>query len=847
MYDGMPNTPYGGFYIRGCVIEGGGSDICRAYMQNRNPGQGKVFELVMYYPSDTIIYQYEWQINTWYCVDVWFKEHASTGFYKMYVNNVKIIDTGNINTSGASTVDKVSIGAEYWLNWGGGSGDFNAYWDCVCIMDTGPIGTHDRERVANLETGDLSEFDGLANSPELSTDMHCGDYSMKCDPAASTYEGGYFNVGHNKEIYCQFEVKFSEISSLSSGDYLYFAYFRESTDSINILQLFITNESGTIKWGYTYRTAGSTSTVTEDTVSTGASDDVWYCVKVYVKCTSKDGDSEGEYKMYVDGSLCDDIDVSSVDTDYTGISIVRLYSYSTIAGGITQYYDCVDFGTSDVSACHVGEGTPPTPEESLESELDCTIPESSDWVQVYINCERVYIEGFNVESAERGAGKITIPYLYPVVRGDVVHVVIQGERILQGKVTAINKERSKGIKTLTCQVKSARLYGRYILNKGYSAWSDEDVGQIAKEILDYYFNGLFTTNNVDTNIGTTISNIECYDKSVGDATDELCHRGNATLYIDKDNDVHMFRYGSEPTGFTFNKKNICSPISKEDIGEPIGKVIVKGAAGISGEAGSGLPEYLHSDRRISTNIEATEVAEVLLADYGQITNISFTVVGFYSIRKGQTAILDMPLDGYDNETITAHKVSWTVSAGKVFTHISIGKLPLTWENMITQVHREIQEQKVNRISDHSGNDTGDGDPVLEYTEILATGLGTSTRIQTSEVQLQSGACSSEPDAANHAIILVHIERQSGWGDIFWTIENTTTGEEYLTEWSRYSASPFEDLYFRCVVLDDLSGDTIRVLGAGAGTSDGYVKAEITVRQVLKHRHDITQAVEHEFD
>lgn len=827
--------------IRNVHLLGNSNSIGRCYMESR--AAGKLFRLHIKYPSSAdYYYYYDWQVNTWYCIEFYFKKHASTGRYKMWVNDVLVADTGDIDTSGADSVDEVRIG----IDWSSGGADpfTTAYVDCICIMDSEPIGTHSSFD-NGFEEGDLSAYDAVVGSPSVTElKLHCGSYGCENSISVGGSEGPYINLGHHKEVYLQFEVKFDDATPPTSGR-VYFAYIRESSDSVNILSLFIYNDAGTVKWGFTYRAAGASTTV-NSAVSTNPSSDTWYCVEAKIIMSSRDGDAEGSYTMYVDDTELNDITQSTKDTDYTGVAVLRLVTYTAAAGGAIVYLDCVKWQDTDVGACHAaGVSEPPT----LETETDCTPPASADWLQVYRNCERVYPLGASVESGERGIGNLTIPFGNSAVRGDLFHVIVEGTTILQGHVVSIKKNRSEGTKTLSCQTKSARLYGKYVLNEAHSAYSGEDIGAIAKDLVDYYFDGLFTSNNIVENTGITVSDFDCYDITVGEALEKLANRGNAAFYVDGNNDVHFFVKGDEVSGASFNKDNIFGDLVTDEVGEIIGKVIVKGATGISGEAGSGLPEVLYSDRRISSNSEAQEVAEALLDHYGETETIKFSVNGFFNIKHGQSAILDMPLDGYDSEEVVIEDVSWNLTARICKTIIVLGKhtLKVSYENLLKRIFKEIQEQKVNRISNHSGSDSGYGDPLLEFNNILSRSLASEVRVQTAAVTLDSGTCSSEDDAATLVQIWLYLERGGSGGSggmLFWIEDGS--GYVYGTWFTHIDANNTSHTV-NVLLPYDLSGKTLYVKARGIAGNDTWMRSQLEINQFIQHSHDITQASKHRFD
>jgi len=313
-------------------------------------------------------------------------------------------------------------------------------------------------------------------------------------------------------------------------------------------------------------------------------------------------------------------------------------------------------------------------------------------VQVFVNGSEVEVYSLEVTDEDRGLSKVTVPYDLRVSRGDTFEVKVDGHTIQKGTVAAITKQRRRGVKVLTCRGKTAVLWDKIVLDSGHRKYVSQDAGAIAKDLIDHYFSGTLTSNNVDTSTGTTISYIDLYGKTVGDALQELADRAGADFYVDDDGDVHFFVKGSEDSGYTITENDIFD-IEVTEQGEIVNRVIVRGRGGAYGEAGSGTPEKYFEDRRIWTDTEAQEVAQTLLNKYQSArTSGKIVTFGFYDLRAKQKITINSPLDGYENQSVTVRKVTWRFSPGDVKTEIVVGDREPTLEDVIRELHRKLYEK-----------------------------------------------------------------------------------------------------------------------------------------------------------
>jgi prophage tail gpP-like protein len=296
----------------------------------------------------------------------------------------------------------------------------------------------------------------------------------------------------------------------------------------------------------------------------------------------------------------------------------------------------------------------------------------------------------------RGSGRVVVPYGLDVAVGDSVEVKVDGDTILKGAVSGISKRRREGTKTLSCLGKTNVLFQNFILNTSHSSYESEDAGAIAKDLIDTYFAGVLTSTNVNTATGVTVSSVDFYGESVGDALEELCSRAGCDFYVDYSDDCHFFLSGTESSGLTINASDIFDVPYQTETGEVVSKVVVDGQGDVSGSAGSGYPMKYFKDRKISTNTEAGEVAAALLAKYNSaLENASIVTIGFWKLRAKQSVVVDSPKDGFSASAETVQRVDWSFTAGSVKTTVTVGDEdftgnPLEWA--IRQVAAKLENK-----------------------------------------------------------------------------------------------------------------------------------------------------------
>jgi len=814
---------------------------------------------------------FNWQPDTRYDVEIYFKKHASAGFYKVYINDALVLSVTGLDTSGAYAIDRIQYGMidlvenTLWT-------DASVILDNIMIMDTGPIGTLDTLRQVTFEAGDFSEVDGVQNSPIVTTaQAHNGLRSCQHTRDVYSEEGYYVNVGLHKELFIEMVVMFDVLPA--TGKYIEFLQVGRS--GVDLFRARLYNDGGTKKWSFAYRHAGSLTWVNSGT-STNPSADTFYNIIVQLRCSHVDGQTVGIYKMKVDDTELADISQTSKDTDYVAVSQVRVYLY---ADGIATsiWTDCLTVQTTAITM-HTGSGEsyPPGGSAPVISEPAEVVPIGLGWLQVFVNQTQVEVFDVSVSEAKGGLGNVTAPVTLPVERGDYIYVICEGEYLIAGKVTEITRDLDAGTKQLTVQTKTQRLNGVYVDAQAHQSYTGLDAGAIAKDLIDYYFNGLFTSVNVNVETGIIVPTINFADKTVLSAFDELANRCNGVYRVDKDGDVYFDVRGNTASGVTLNRVDLLSPLSIREVGEPVGTLIVKGD-GVQGQAGSGLPQVQHIDKRVKSNAEATQLAEALLERYGVSTVVMCEVQGFVNARYGESIILNVPEEDYSNETVTVDSVRWSFTGGECKTSFQFGEAgegDLDLEGALTKIVTAIQENDVAHISTHQGVEIVDTDPSLNYTDIVDAAASSETQVQTSAVTLQSQAAGTEADAVEQAYVKVVVARGASLGKGFVKIMLMVGATEYHS-WFIHVNADVTSYTLTALINHDFSGETVLVKAQGMDLSDQfsisvnitnlwttpaggdvdvtiemvtnvYLTATLLVRQYAVHSHAVSQSELHDF-
>ena len=185
-----------------------------------------------------------------------------------------------------------------------------------------------------FESGDFGAWTGTNGAPSVTSgNAHHGTYKTIID---ADLEYAYKTYTATATIYVRAYVNF-QVLPPANADYARLLNVRKAGVAI-LAALVITKSVGVIKWQLDYRHAGALNSVLSSQ-QTGATTGVWYAIELEVKCSTADGNLDGEYHVWIDGSELTDIAKTSMDTDYTASD--EFYFGHRMGGAITWWGDCV--------------------------------------------------------------------------------------------------------------------------------------------------------------------------------------------------------------------------------------------------------------------------------------------------------------------------------------------------------------------------------------------------------------------------------------------------------------------------------------------------------------------------
>jgi len=365
-------------------------------------------------------------------------------------------------------------------------------------------------------------------------------------------------------------------------------------------------------------------------------------------------------------------------------------------------------------------------------------------VQLLINGSEVSARRLNI--TDEGKGKLTflLRETVNVNVGDSVEVKVDGSTIVKGKVTKIVTERKHHRKTVYCIGRTDILYREVVLDSDHRVYANQDAGAIVKDLIDHYFSGVLTSNNVDTSTGTTINRIDGYGKTVGDVIEELAERAGCCFYVDNSDDVHFFLEGAESTGLTINESDVID-LRKTEWGESIGKVTVEGRCGFKGSAGTGQPHIYVHDRRVRSKTEASSIASALLNLYNQTRkSAEMRLYGFWNFKTEKTVTVNLPNDGYNNSTETIRRVQWDFRGKTCFTTVTVGDRNPGFEDAISKIMRGLGVKRDDlEVYGERMHIRFTGESDQGYT--IATENTASYDISSGRIHLETGTGATGPD------------------------------------------------------------------------------------------------------
>jgi len=230
--------------------------------------------------------------------------------------------------------------------------------------------TGDAIFINSFEEGDFSAWTSIVGSPVINdTDAYHGTYSSQYDTDNEYALIDWTTIGFPTELYTRAYIKFDSLPG--SGQFIELAIGHRSGETGYYLGRLGVGYDTAPRWRLDYRSAGSYSNTLS---SSGPTTGVWYAIELRSKASSADGELDGEYQVWVDGSELTDVAQTGIDTDSTSMWEVRAGQISSNAK--TFYIDRVV-----VSSSYIG---PDTGWSNVTKTLNSTVGTNVQW-RVYAN------------------------------------------------------------------------------------------------------------------------------------------------------------------------------------------------------------------------------------------------------------------------------------------------------------------------------------------------------------------------------------------------------------------------------------------------------------------------------
>ncbi len=277
-----------------------------------------------------------------------------------------------------------------------------------------------------------------------------------------------------------------------------------------------------------------------------------------------------------------------------------------------------------------------------------------------------------VASGATGVFTAAVPYKLSVTRGQTFRVDIEGNTLLVGLIKRIHRQRSRGIKTLTCYGYTHLLQNKYCVDEGFQLYENVDAGVIAKALIDHYFSGILTSTNINITTGVTINSLDCTDKTVYNMFKELAKRANCDFYVDTSLDTYFFVVGSVEAKRTIQPGDILDVDLVEDDLTKKDLIRVHGGGGRA-TSGTGDVEHLLVNTSILSIAEAQEVADALFGILGTgKVNVTVKVKGFYDVHSAEKILLNSPADDVINQYFIIQSMGWNLGLRNISSIIKLG-------------------------------------------------------------------------------------------------------------------------------------------------------------------------------
>ena len=278
--------------------------------------------------------------DRWYCIELHWNKDSSHGLAEIYVDAVKVLEVGNINTAYFGNADEVDFGLISATNI---QNDLIVYGDSFALSNT-YIGPQADVTVFedDFESGDFSKWTGTSTSSGETATVR--DYT----PHHGTFHGRFTSDGNGgtEYSYCYKAIDEQELYArgyfyvarglplADNSDRFYFLRFRSSSQSLAGAGI---RQNGGVNSWIVYARDGSSwiGPVYASPPSIRAAR--WYCIELHLKQHV----SQGLVELYVNGEQV--LEITGIDTSYFGnVETINfgLISATNVQNSLIVYGDC---------------------------------------------------------------------------------------------------------------------------------------------------------------------------------------------------------------------------------------------------------------------------------------------------------------------------------------------------------------------------------------------------------------------------------------------------------------------------------------------------------------------------
>jgi len=265
-------------------------------------------------------------IASWYCIELRVALTAD-GYYRELLLDGRQILNDTYTSANCHNLDEVFVGG-----WDKTPGDSITTWtDCVVVAET-VIGPEHSSWSNGFESGEMSAWDGIQGSPIVVSDMaYQSNRSLWCSTTEDQYVTKLYNstMSADAMVYVRFDS-----FPPTDGGILSILDLHGSSDAPPSVAVGVKNDSGTIKWGFTYQDGrGKSFADTPNPVLR-----TWYSLELNVTVL----DSHHYYaEIFVDGSSVLNETASYSLGDLHPLNGLLVGGFNKQSSAVGDWIDCV--------------------------------------------------------------------------------------------------------------------------------------------------------------------------------------------------------------------------------------------------------------------------------------------------------------------------------------------------------------------------------------------------------------------------------------------------------------------------------------------------------------------------